>query len=146
MTITTIITALQSRHAAVDGVATAPTAYPASIEASDCPCVLVDPWRGKTSWDSHGGDLAIAERLCRVRVFYQPAAFNLDQGKQGAIALLEAMLADYRANATLTDSAAILLERDIEDTGIVENLPYGENTYHGFTIVLPVEERIEDDE
>lgn len=143
MSIATIIAALQARHAAVSGVKTATTTYPPAIEASDCPYVLVDPWRGKTSWDSYGGDLSIAERVYRVRVFYQPAAFNLDQGKQGAIALLEAMLADYTSNATLTSTAAILLERDIEDSGVVENLPYGENTYIGFTVLLPVEERDE---
>lgn len=143
MTISTILTALQARHAAITGVKTAPTTYPASIEASDCPYVLTDPWRGKTSWDSHGGDLAISERIYRVRVFYQPAVFNLDQGKQGAIALLTAMLAGYTSDDTVTSEAAILIERDIEDSGVVEALPYGENQYIGFTVLLPIEERDE---
>lgn len=144
MTIAGICTALQTRHALISGVTSAPTAYPASIEASDCPYVLSDPWRGKTGWESHGGDLSISERIYRVRVFYQPAAFNLDQGKQGAITLLEAMLVGYKSDATVTADAAILLERDIEDSGVVENLPYGESSYIGFTVLLPVEERIED--
>lgn len=143
MTIASIIAALQARHILVSGVRTAPTAYPASIEASDCPYVLVDPWRGKTSWDTHGGDLAISERIYRVRVFYQPSTFNLDQGKQGAITLLEAMLTAYKSDDTVTADAAILLERDIEDSGVVEALPYGENSYIGFTVLLPIEERDE---
>jgi hypothetical protein len=143
VTIASICAALQARHALVDSVVSAPTTYPASIEASDCPYVLVDPWRGKTSWDTHGGDLAISERVYRVRVFYQPATFNLDQGKQGAITLLEAMLAGYTSDDTVTAAAAILLERDIEDSGVVEALPYGENQYIGFTVLLPIEERDE---
>lgn len=143
MTISSICAALQTRHQLISGVRTAPTAYPGSIEASDCPYVLVDPWKGKTSWDSHGGDLAISERIYRVRVFYQPSTFNLDQGKQGAITLLEAMLEGYKNSATVTSAAAILLERDIEDSGVVETLAYGENAYIGFTVLLPIEERDE---
>lgn len=143
MTISSIIDALQTRHAAISGVKTAPTVYPGSIEASDCPYVLVDPWRGKTSWDSHGGDLAISERVYRVRVFYQPSTFNLDQGKQGAITLLEAFLQGYKTSAAVTADAAILLERDVEDSGVVDTLAYGENAYIGFTVLLPIEERDE---
>lgn len=143
MTIASIITALQARHAAISGVKTAPTTYPGSIEASDCPYVLVDPWKGKTSWETHGGDLAISERVYRARVFYQPATFNLDQGKQGAITLLEAFLNNYKDSATVTSASAILLERDIEDSGVVETMSYGENSYLGFTVLLPIEERDE---
>jgi hypothetical protein len=143
MTIASICAALQTRHAAISGVTRATTVYPPSIEASECPCVLVDPWRGKTSWETHGGDLAIAERIYRVRVFYQPAVFNLDQGKQGAITLLEAFMQSYKDSPTVTSAAAILIERDIEDTGVVETLAYGENQYIGFTVLLPIEERDE---
>ena len=143
MTIASICSALQTRHAAITGVKVATTVYPPSIEASDCPCVLVDPWRGKTSWETHGGDLAIVERVYRVRVFCQPAVFNLDQGKQAAITLLEAFMQSYKDSATVTSTAAILIERAVEDAGVVETLAYGENAYIGFTVLLPIEERDE---
>lgn len=146
MTIVSTLAALQTRHAALSGVTSAPVAYPTSIPAAQLPLVLVDPARAKTGWDSHGGDLAISERLYRVRVFVLPSAQGqgIDQGKQAAIALLDTFLSNYiNASPTLTTSAAIQTERDIEDTGVVDNLMYGETSYYGFTIVLPVEERDE---
>src|SRR5262245_16212283 len=109
MSIADIIAAFQARHAAIDAVKRAPTQYPSSLNAADLPCVITDPLRGKTDWESHGGDLALEVRTYRVRCFCLSSGLGvgIDQGKQQAIAVLDAVLEGYRTEPSLTPTAAI---------------------------------------
>lgn len=147
MSIAANIQALQARHAAISGVTGAPTAYPTGISATDCPLILTDAGRGKTEWESHGGDYALETRAYRVRCFClgDGLGVGIDQGKQQAIAVLDAVLASYRATPTLTSTAAIRIEAGIEDTGIRSDMKYTdpETSYWGFELVVSVEERWE---
>ena len=146
MSISAIISALQTRHAAISGVASAPTAYPTGLNEADLPLMLTDASKGHTEWETHGGDLALETRAYRARCFCLGTGLGvgIDQGKQQAIAVLDAVLASYRSNPTLTSTAAIRIEAGLDDTGIVQ-LRYTdpETTYWGFELMVSVEERWE---
>lgn len=147
MSIATIITALQNRHQNISGVVSAPTTYPTGINTTDLPLILADAGKGKNEWEAHGGDYTLETRMYRVRCFCLPGGLGvgLNQGKQQAIAILDAVLASYRTNPTLTSTAAILIEAGIEDTGIIGTMQYTdpETQYYGFELSVPVEERWE---
>ena len=148
MTIAATIAALQARHATLSPtVKSAPAAYPTGLNNADLPLVLTDALKGKTEWESHGGGLTIETRNYRVRCFCLATGLGqgVDQGKQQAIAVLDAVLASYRSNPTLTSTAAIRIEAGVEDTGIKADMAYTdpETRYYGFELVVQVEERWE---
>lgn len=147
MSIAAIIAAFQTRHAAISGVTSAPTAYPTGINTTDLPLMLTDAAKGRTEQETHGDDLDIETRAYRVRCFCLPSGLGvgLDQGKQKAIALLDAVLASYRGTATLTSTAAIKKEDGIEDSGVRGDMQYTgpETQYYGFELLVSVEERWE---
>jgi hypothetical protein len=147
MSISAIITAMQTRHATITGVTSAPTAYPTSLKAADLPCVLTDALKGKTEWGAHGGDLALETRAYRVRCFCLPGGLGIpiDQGKQQAITVLDATLASYRSAPDLTSTAAIKIEVGVEDTGVKSDMRYTDpdTLYYGFELLVSVEERWE---
>lgn len=148
MSIDAIIDAFQARHAALSPtVKSAPTAYPTGLNNADLPLVLTDALKGKTDWESHGGDLVLETRSYRVRCFCLPGGLGLgiDQGKQQAIAVLDAVLASYRSNPSLTSTAAIRIEAGVEDTGVIGTMQYTdpETRYWGFELLVSVEERWE---
>ncbi len=147
MSIAANIAALQAKHAACTGVTTANTTYPTGINAADLPLMLTDALKGKTEWESHGGDYALEVRSYRVRCFCLPGGLGVgfDQGKQQAITVLDGVLASYRTSPNLTSTAAIRIEVGVEDTGIRADMQYTdpETQYYGFELVVSVEERWE---
>jgi hypothetical protein len=150
MSIAANLAALQARHAGISGVVSAPTAYPTGLNAADLPCIITDVLKGKTDWETHGGDLALEVRAYRVRCFCLAGGLGVgfDQGKQQAIAVLDGVLASYRASPTLTSSAAIRIEAGVEDTGVRSDMKYTDpdTSYYGFELLVSVEERWEEDE
>lgn len=146
MSIAANIAAFQARHALISGVVSAPTAYPTGLNDADLPLLLTDAARGKNEWETYGGDLVLEGRNYRVRCFCLGTGLGvgIDQGKQQAIGILDAVLASYRTSPTLTSTAAIRVEAGIEDTGIVQ-LRYTDpdTTYWGFELAVSVEERWE---
>ena len=147
MSITAIIAAFQARHAAISGVVTAPTSYPSALNTAELPLMLTDALKGKTEWETHGGDLALETRPYRVRCFCLPSGLGvgLDQGKQQAISVLDAVLASYRTAPALTSTAAIRIEAGIEDSGPRPDMQYTDPDTHywGFELLVSVEERWE---
>lgn len=147
MTIAAIIAAMQTRHRAISGVQSAPAAYPTGLNAGDLPLMLTDASRGKTEWETHGGGLTLEIRAYRVRCFCLPTGLGqgIEQGKQQAITVLDAVLASYRSSPTLTATAAIRIEVGIEDTGIIGTMQYTDpdTRYWGFELAVSVEERWE---
>lgn len=147
MSIAATLAAFQARHAGISGITKAPTIYPTNLTAVDLPLILTDALRGKNEWEAHSGDYTLETRIYRVRCFCQPSGLGvgIDQGKQLAIAILDAVLVSYRTTPGLTSTAAIRVEVGVEDTGIRADMKYTdpETTYYGFELVVPVEERYE---
>ena len=147
MSIDAIITAMQTRHAAISGVTSAPTTFPTALNNTDLPILLTDPLKGKNEWESDGGDLVLETRAYRVRCFCLPTGqgVGIDQGKHQAITVLDGVLASYRSTPNLNSTAAIRVEVGIEDTGIKADMKYTDpdTTYYGFELIVPIEERWE---
>jgi hypothetical protein len=143
MTVAATITALQTKHAAFSGVSTAPTAYPTSLPSSDLPLVLTDFVKGKSKWESYGGDFSCDEQQFLVRCYVLPImqGQGIDEGKQATIALLDTFLAGYKAAPILSSTTSILIERGFEYVIPRDGIVYADVSYYGFTIVLPIEER-----
>lgn len=144
MSIQSIITALQTRHALIAGVVSAPVAYPASFASTDLPLLLTDLTTFTERHESHYEDTPTFEGQFRVRGFCMPTGQGqgIDEGKQKALTILEALLASYRADADLTATAFIHMQASEALRGAVrDGLPYGEMTYYGFEILVPIQER-----
>lgn len=143
MSITGIITAMQARHAAISGVKTAPTTFPASIPSSDLPLLLTDLVTFEEHQEAHDEGEPVVDYVFRVRGFCQAAQLGtLDQGKQAIHTLLDAVLADYRGDAGLTADAFIRTDRPGAVRGrVVNDLTYGAESFFGFEILVQVQER-----
>lgn len=145
MSVTSIITAMQTRHAAISGVKTAPTVYPASLHPSDLPLLLTDLTTFEEHQEAHDEDETVLDAVFRVRGFCQPSNLgSFDQGKQAIHTLLDAVLADYRLDAGL--SSAVFIRTDVRGGvrgRVVNDLAYGEGTFYGFEISVQVQERFD---
>lgn len=143
MTTTSTIAALQTLHAAVTGVATAPAAYPNSLEVSETPCVLTYAGPATTRWDAHGG-MPRTERtyIARWYVWAVPLGAGVDEGMQEAITMLDRALALYRVTDDLSNGAQIRIADDdrqaIRDSGVRSDLTYGEMVFRGFEVQLSI--------
>lgn len=135
MSVTTVIAALQTRHAAISGVTSAPTALPGSLNATALPLVLVVPGPGRHD-TKRVGDTAHT-RDYEVRVYVAPVAQGrtIDTGFQAACTLLDAFVADY--GSTFQVGTVGKLAKNYADNGIV-TLTWGEATYHGLVFTLPI--------
>lgn len=139
MTPQQVIAALQALHAEIEGVASAPTDYPGSLNATELPCALVVPGEG-----THAGGRVGATRTTReyrVHVFCMPVAQGRDGlGIQRVVELLPRFAAAYFTARVITfggDSA--FLDFPFRDTGhaVIE---YASMFYHGFTFTLTISE------
>lgn len=140
MAISTVIAALQVRHAALTGVTSAPTAMPASLASSMLPIVLVLP--GEATWSTTRiGGPALQERVMLVRCYVAPVAQGqgVDQGYTAAVALLETFGDSYRTDFSAGTGYQML--RPFTDTGHVI-MAWGNEgqAYHGFEFKLTVRE------
>lgn len=143
MSITGIITAMQTRHAAISGVTTAPTTFPASIAPSELPLLLTDLVTFEEHQEAHGEDEPATDYVFRVRGFCQSAQLGtVDQGKQAIHTLLDAVLADYRGDAGLNSTAFFRTDVPGGVRGrVVNDLAYGAESYFGFEILVQIQER-----
>lgn len=148
MTILTTITAMQTLHATVDGVTTAPTVYPSSLNTPDLPCVLTLPAEGTIDLE------AIAARkrhdgIYRVFVYVAPIAQGtpVDEGTQTAILLMQALIDAYvtAANIVLTNTPSQATLKTSKDNPIRHSalgvITFGEIAYRGFTFDVGVMEK-----
>lgn len=144
MSIQTIIAALQARHALVTGVVSAPTAYPGSLPAANLPLVLTDLTTFEEHQEAHDEDAPVFDGVFRVRGFCLPSNLGqgIDEGRQKALTVLDALLANYRGDAGLTTTAFIRSDVKGSTRGrVVNDLPYGDQAYYGFEIMVLVQER-----
>lgn len=134
-----IITALQTRHAAITGVTNAPTVMPASLNAADLPLVLVFPAASIVQDLEPHTFIHNRGRSYVVRVYVKPLAQGrgIDEGFQDALTLLPLFDEGYRASNVLSGLTATL--SSYSDTGI-QPQTFGEVSYHGFAFTLQISE------
>lgn len=151
------LAAAQEVNAAITGMTTAPTAYPASLPNSELPCAFVYVGPGTVNWEAHSADFIKDSWTLIVDVYVTPLGQGegINEGMQRAIALLDAFLATWRTTDELSNGAEVdvtavgtrVVGQGIRHSGIRNNMQYSEeNTYYrGFRAEIPVYERIEDD-
>jgi hypothetical protein len=140
------IAALQTLHAGITGIKSAPTAYPASLGVNQLPLVVV--WPGPATSERHGyTELGIQERLYMVRVYVAPVPQGiLNTLLQTTIALMDRFVATYLDgdNVILSNGAELGTE-NIRDSGLDSGegntvLVYAGVQYHGFQFQVPIRE------
>lgn len=130
-----VVAALQSLHAAIAGVATAPIAMPASLNTADLPCVLV--WPGTATWRQQAVGLRRLEREYIVRCYVAPVAQGkgVDEGWQAALALLDAFGQAYENDIALGGMVDQIAS--VVDMGLGVHVFAG-IAYHGFEYRLKI--------
>jgi len=153
MSISATIAALQLRHAAISGVATAPAETPATLPDANCPCILVDPMEATTRWDAHrGSNRRAVVRRYRVRGLVLRAGLGtgVSQARTTAATLLDAVLAGYVAAPDLSSTTEILITEaeGVRDSGVRPHpgqanvIVHGDEGWVGFEVDLLIEERL----
>lgn len=150
MTCAAVVTAFQTLHAAITGVQSAPTAFPASLTTAVLPLVLTRPGPTPTAGGLKGsaGDWYEHRRIYLIDVYVKPLAqgAGVDEGYQLAITLLDRFIAAYMVSSALNLSGAVAhVGPAYIDTGIVPNMRYGadsETLYWGFQFRIEVVEKV----
>ena len=140
MSIATTVSALQTKHAAISGVRTAPTAMPSNLSTAVLPIALV--WPSAATWSLQAMGLKRQEREYEVRVYVQPVAEGVagpDAGYQACLTLLELFGQAYQGDPDLSASVDHLLS--CRDEGVTAGLTWGQITYWGFVYHLTVVEK-----
>ena len=101
MAIADVIAALQTVHAGIAGVVSAPTQYPTALNTNDLPMILVFPGQGSSSQEAMNS-LRRQDRTYLVRCYVDPVAQGIrDENVQLAIALLQRCIEAYINPATI---------------------------------------------
>lgn len=144
MTVRTSIAALQALHATIPGIVSTPTTFPASIDSSSLPLVLV--WPEAAAWERKMASApSRQDRTYLVQVFVAPAGSDLNDAVQPLIDLLQAFGDTYTnpENIALANGAyQVTLKTgtgNMSDEG-AGVLMYAGNDYHGFQFRINVSE------
>jgi hypothetical protein len=146
MTIATTLAALQTIHAAITGVASAPTDKPSNTDRIRHPFVLV--WPDAAEWHLQAIDLRRQQRTYIVRCYVQPAAQGLagiDAGYDTCVTLLEHFGRAYLADTTL--GGAVDHIESITDMGVSGGsyeLTWAQVSWWGFEYRIVVVEKSTD--
>lgn len=142
-----VITVFQSLHAGIQGVKTAPQAYPGSINTSDLPMVLTFPGQAITDMRTFKAVKRVSVRDYSVRLFLEPAGQDrYDNVMQSGITLLQRFLDTYWSNFVLAENLAHIQE--VRDSGVVtggdlvgdRGLMYSGIAYTGVVFEINVQE------
>lgn len=135
MSISSIVAALQAKHALISGVTSAPATYPASLNAVGLPCALTFP--GPAVWDEQTVGHMEQKRTFIVRVYVAPIAQGLgvDQGYQACLTLLESFGQAYQSDRSLGGAVEDVFK--VEDDG-VQVYPFAGADFHGFEFRLSI--------
>ena len=146
MTIAATITALQTLHATIAGVNTAPTAFPSNLNTATMPIVLV--WPGEAEWRPQtaglGNSLKRQQREYIVRVYVGPTAQDV-AGPKNYYTTCNTMLQLF-GQAYLNAqslSGAVDSIATITDSGVTNTmeLTVAGVTYWGFVFRLGIVEK-----
>ena len=140
-TFTQVIEHIQEVNEAIDGVTSAPTTLPASLNSSDLPCALcfVDSFYG-----AHQAiGMARRDTVYRVNVFVKPLVqgAGLDEGYQEMLTLAQAFITQYHTEQEAGGFFDDYVEQFNDFDGDLRPLEYAGVAYHGFTIRLRVVEK-----
>ena len=145
----------QRLHAGINGVTSAPTSYPGSINASDLPMVLTFPSQATTTLQTFspvvmgGGKKPSKEgiRDYSARLFVAPVGQDLyNNTMQTGITLLQRFLDTYYDNFVLAENLVQI--REVRDSGITSGgqlvgnrgLHYAGHDYTGIIFEINVQE------
>lgn len=142
-----VITTFQSLHAGIQGVASAPTAYPRSVNTADLPMVLTFPSQAITEMRTFKTVKRSSVRDYSVRLYIEPSGQDrYDNVMQIGITLLQRFLDRYWSNYVLSENLVHIQE--IRDSGIVtggdlvgdRGLVYAGVAYTGVIFEINVQE------
>lgn len=145
MGVITVIELLQSLHAGIEGVVTAPVKYPGALNTANLPAVIVWPSRATTTMVTARAKQLRVERIYSCRCYVEPSGqSNYDIPSKLAIDLLPRFIEAYFRNQTLMDGYAEIVS--VADTGIMSGgdlamqagLTYAGIAYRGFVTSLTV--------
>lgn len=144
----------QSLHAGIDGVTSAPTSYPGSINTSELPMVLVFPAQAATRLQTFQpkamGSARAKKEMIRdysARLFIEPVGQDtVNSVMQTGITLLQRFLDAYWDNFVLAENLVQI--REIRDSGITSGgqlvgnrgLSYAGIDYTGIIFEINVQE------
>lgn len=144
MTIQTTVSALQSLHAGITGVTSAPVALPITIDPRRLP--LVFSWPGPTApdgWAGNAGDWYRVRRTYVVRCYVAEVTADGstqdDAGYQAASLLLQRFGVAYMEDPNIGGAVAHI--GPVLDSGVAI-LDYGGKDYHGFEFRLDITEKV----
>ncbi len=139
MSVSSVITALQVKHASLTGITTASTTVHASLNTADLPRIITLP--GAATWNHAAMAFPRSERIYIVRCYVSPIAQGegIDEGYQDTVTMIQTMGDAYKvwqdwhgANfeqiATVTDGGHVVLE-------------YAGIMYHGVEFQLTLVEK-----
>lgn len=150
MSITTTIAALQTLHAAISGITSAPTAYPASLPTASLPLALV--WLGEGDWQRNTASAPLAHwQTYRVLVYVDAVGQGqgVDEVRQTLHTLYQRFGEAYMNtnNVILTSgtySASLLTGagdvRSMGDQTLIYPPGPGGTQYYGFEFDIRVKE------
>ena len=134
MSVSATVSALQTLHATISGIKSAPTNMPASLNTADLPIALT--WPAEATWQLAAMGLKRQERTYIVRVYVRPVGQNMpgpDKGYDDCVALLEAFGQAYQTNLTLAGAVDhISAVSDSGPLGGGAQLMWGDTPYWGF--------------
>lgn len=143
MSVSATVTALQTLHATISGVKSAPAHMPSNLNTTLLPIALV--WPGEAEWRLAAMGLKRQERTYIVRVFVQPVAQNVagpDAGYDACVTLLELFGQAYQDNLTLAGAVdQIAAVRDSGISGGAMELTWSGVPYWGFVYRVTVVEK-----
>ncbi len=143
MTVSATITALQTVHAAITGIKSAPTVVPSNVDQVTLPAALV--WPADAEWQMQAIGLKRQERTYIVRVYVQAVAQDVagpNAGYQACVTLLELFGRAYLSDITLggaVDQISTLRDSGVSGGGF--ELMWGQVPYWGFVYRVSVVEK-----
>jgi hypothetical protein len=142
MSAATIIAGLQTMHAGITGIKSAPTKRPASINTAELPMALVRP--GACEWSIAALGQWTATRAYEVVVYVGPVAQGqgIDEVWQKALVLLDLFGLAYTAS-TLPGTLGANVRSVVatSDTGLTGDVMFAGVAYQGFVFTVTVKEK-----
>lgn len=135
MSLSSVISAMQTRHGNLSGVASAPTAMPASLSTAQLPCALVFPGEGRHTARRVGERQRVRNLIVRVYVGPIAQGAGIDEGFQDVLTLLDTFCASYEQNTVIDSTAKVWGE--FSDTGHIVS-EFAGVAYHAFELSLQV--------
>ena len=140
MTPAQVITAMQAINAAVTGITSAPTTFPAALDTANLPCMLTFPGEAEHQPGRVGATRTTREY--RSILYGSPVGqgLGLNEGVQEVITLIPLIVTAYKANRTLSSGGATgRVGVPIQDSGhVISN--FAGVDYHSCIFRVRVEE------